>query len=120
MKTARSVPKVNVSSRHRSDCKWDGAPRRIGCPCPKMLTWFRDGKLHRVTADTYDGEVAERKAEEMMAGFEAAAKGEPTPVPAGTHQQHEAVPRGLRDRPQEVGRRADPSVPQVSKRLRYG
>jgi integrase/recombinase XerD len=83
MKRSRAVPKVTVSSRHRAECKWSGFNRRIGCGCPKMLTWFRNGKLHRVTADTYDGEKAEDKAAEMMAGFEAAAKGEPTAVPAG-------------------------------------
>ena len=80
---ARAVPKVRVYSRHRSECKWAGDDTRIGCDCPKQLVWFRDGKLHRVAADTCDGEVAEKKARELMNGFEAAAKGEPTPVPAG-------------------------------------
>lgn len=80
---ARAVPKVRVYSRHRTACKWAGDDTRIGCDCPKQLTWFRDGKLHRVAADTCDGEVAEKKARELMNGFEAAAKGEPTPIPAG-------------------------------------
>jgi integrase len=80
---ARAVPKVRVYSRHRSECKWAGDDTRIGCDCPKQLTWFRDRKLHRVAADTCDGEVAEKKARELMNGFEAAAKGEPTPIPAG-------------------------------------
>ena len=80
---ARAVPKVRVYSRHRSDCKWAGDDTRLGCDCPKQLTWFREGKLTRVAADTCDGEVAEKKARELMNGFEAAAKGEPTPVPAG-------------------------------------
>jgi hypothetical protein len=80
---ARAVPKVRVYSRHRSECKWAGDDTRIGCDCPKQLTWFRDGKLHRLSADTCDGEVAEKKARELMNGFEAAAKGEPTPIPAG-------------------------------------
>jgi integrase/recombinase XerD len=80
---ARDVPKVRVYSRHRSECKWAGDDTRIGCDCPKQLIWFRDGKLHRVAADTCDGEVAEKKARELMNGFEAAAKGEPTPIPAG-------------------------------------
>jgi hypothetical protein len=77
------VPKVSVSSRHRAKCKRFVFPSNIGCGCPKRLTWFRDDKLHRVTAETYDSAVAEKKAEEMMAGFEAAARGEPTAVPAG-------------------------------------
>jgi hypothetical protein len=57
MRTARAVPNVNVSGRHRPDCKWsarDGkkaAPERLTCDCPKMLTWYRAGKLHRQTAD---------------------------------------------------------------------
>ena len=80
---ARAVPKVRVYSRHRGGCKWAGDDTRIGCDCPKQLTWFRDRKLHRVAADTCDGEVAEKKARELMNGFEAAAKGEPTPIPAG-------------------------------------
>ena len=80
---ARAVPKVRVYSRHRSECKWAGDDTRIGCDCPKQLVWFRDGKLHRLAADTCDGEVAEKKARELMNGFEAAAKGEPTPIPAG-------------------------------------
>jgi integrase len=80
---ARAVPRVRVYSRHRDDCKWAGNDARIGCDCPKQLAYFRAGKLHRVCADTCDGEVAEKKARELMNGFEAAAKGEPTPVPAG-------------------------------------
>jgi integrase/recombinase XerD len=80
---ARAVPKVRVYSRHRSDCRWAGDDTRLGCDCPKQLTWFREGKLTRVAADTCDGEVAEKKARELMNGFEAAAKGEATPVPAG-------------------------------------
>jgi integrase/recombinase XerD len=80
---ARAVPKVRVYSRHRSECKWAGDDTRLGCDCPKQLTWFREGKLTRVAADTCDGEVAEKKARELMNGFEAAAKGEPTPVQAG-------------------------------------
>lgn len=81
---ARTVPKVRVYSRHRADCKWQGDDKRIGCDCPKQLAWFRERKVQRVAADTCDGEVAEKKARDMMAGFEAAAKGEPTPVPAGS------------------------------------
>ena len=80
---ARAVPKVRVYSRHRSECKWAGDDTRIGCDCPKQLTWFRDGKLHRMAADSCDGEVAEKKARQLMNGFEAAAKGESTPIPAG-------------------------------------
>ena len=79
-RTARSVPKVRVYSRHRNDCKWRGDDARLGCDCPKQLSWFRDAKLHRLAADTCDGEVAENKAREMMNGFEAAAKGERTPL----------------------------------------
>jgi integrase len=36
-----------------------------------------------MAADSCDGEVAEKKARELMNGFEAAAKGAPTPIPAG-------------------------------------
>jgi len=83
MRTARAVPKVKAISRHREDCKWAGFPKRVGCDCPKQLTYFREGKLHRLGADTCDGAVAEKKAAEMEAAFDAASKGEPTPVPAG-------------------------------------
>ena len=33
MKTARSIPNVQVYARHREDCKWLGKNRRIGCDC---------------------------------------------------------------------------------------
>jgi site-specific recombinase XerD len=82
MKCARAVPNVQVHSRHRDNCKRQG-PSNTGCDCPKQLVFFRDGKLHRLSAETCDRNVAEQKAADMMAGFEAAAKGEPTPVPAG-------------------------------------
>ncbi|MGA2459782.1 MAG: hypothetical protein ABSF85_19630 [Terriglobales bacterium] len=78
----REVPKVNVYSRHTKDCKWSGKDKKIGCPCPKQLVYYRDGKLYRIAADTCDGEVAEAKAREMMNGFAAAAKGEPTTASA--------------------------------------
>jgi site-specific recombinase XerD len=78
----RAVPRVNVYSRHTPNCKWAGKDRRIGCACSKQLVYYRDGKLHRISADTCDGEVAEAKARSMMSAFAAAAKGEPTPTPA--------------------------------------
>src|SRR5258708_32840274 len=75
----RAVPKVRVYSRHRPACRWfKKGDDRTGCPCPKQLLYYRDGKLHRISADTFDEEKAEAKAREMMAAFEAAAKGEPT------------------------------------------
>jgi integrase/recombinase XerD len=83
MKTARAIPNVQVYARHRPDCRLVRFHKKIGCDCPKQLTWFRDGKLHRLSADTCDSEVAERKAREMTVGFEAAAKGEPVPTPVG-------------------------------------
>ncbi len=91
MKKARLIPTVTVYSRHRLDkkgkdgkikekgCKWLGQDTRIGCDCPKMLVWYRDGKLHRQTADTCDGAVAETKARELQEGFTAAANGTPRP-----------------------------------------
>ena len=48
---ARAVPKVKVYSRHRTGCKWEGRDNKIGCDCPKQLTWFRDGRLHRVAGE---------------------------------------------------------------------
>jgi len=77
----RAVPKVHAVSRHRKDCRWFGSYKRIGCDCPKDLLYYRAGKLHRDSAQTCDGEVAEKKARDMMAAFEAAAKGEPTAPP---------------------------------------
>ena len=79
MKKARQVPKVSVYSRHRSDCKWAGDESRVGCDCPKWLRWFRNGQLYRQTADTCDGEVAERKGRQLENSFERAANGEVTP-----------------------------------------
>src|SRR5579864_6184727 len=77
-RTTREFPKVAVYSRHRSDCKWAGDDKRMGCDCPKMLSWYR-GKLHRISAQTCDGQVAESKARQLEASFAAAAKGEPLP-----------------------------------------
>jgi site-specific recombinase XerD len=48
-----------------------------------MLTWFRGGKLHRVTADTCDGVKAQDKARNMMADFEAVSNGEVREVKTG-------------------------------------
>jgi hypothetical protein len=62
MKSARAVPNVQVYARHRPDCKLAGFNKKVGCDCPKQLTWFRSGKLHRLSADTCDHAVAERKA----------------------------------------------------------
>src|ERR1035441_4445685 len=92
---ARAVPKVRIYSRHRANCKWAGDDTRIGCDCPKQLAYFRAGKLHRVSADTCDGEVAEKKARELMNGFEAAAKGEPTQCP----QANEPPSSTMRSKP---------------------
>lgn len=78
LKTTRETPKVAVYSRHRAGCKWAGDDRRLGCDCPKMLSWYR-GKLHRISAQTCDGQVAEGKARDLEAGFKAAVKGEPLP-----------------------------------------
>jgi integrase/recombinase XerD len=80
MKKARAVPRVTVYSRHRTGCKWIGKEEKIGCDCPKHLRWYRNGSMHRQTADTCDGEVAERKARDLEASFEAAANGTPAPV----------------------------------------
>src|SRR5258708_7423594 len=78
----REVPKVRVYSRHRPVCRWfKKGDDRTGCPCPKQLVYYREGKLHRTTADTCDGDKADAKAREMMAAFEAAANGEPTAAP---------------------------------------
>ena len=59
---ARAVPIVAVKSRHRDNCKFYGDGHRITCNCPKQLVWSQNSKEHRVTADTCDYEVAERKS----------------------------------------------------------
>src|SRR3979411_2797882 len=44
----RAVPKVRVYSRHRPACRWfKKGDDRTGCPCPKQLLYYRDGKLYR-------------------------------------------------------------------------
>ncbi len=77
---ARSAPRVAVYSRHREDCKWAGDDSRLSCDCPKWLRWFREGKLYRESADTYDGAVAETKAAEMVLRSKATAEGKPAPT----------------------------------------
>jgi hypothetical protein len=64
---ARAVPKVRVYSRHRSECKWGGDDTRIGCDCPKQLTWFRehDGEQARCGArrnTVQDGGICRHRA----------------------------------------------------------
>ena len=78
-RTARAVPRVTVKSRHREDCKYVGDGNKITCSCPKQLVWSHHSKERRVTAETCDYEVAERKAREMEASFERAVTGKPAP-----------------------------------------
>jgi site-specific recombinase XerD len=92
---ARAIPVVIVKSRHRSKCKFYGDGHRITCNCPKQLVWSRNSKEHRVTADTCDYEVAERKAREMEQSFERAARGEPAPIRIDSVTVEEAVTRFL-------------------------
>ncbi len=76
----REVPKVKVYSRHTRLCKLT-KDTKIACNCPKSLVFWRDGKLHRVSAETNDRHAAEQKARELENNFEAAAKGQPTASP---------------------------------------
>ncbi|MGA9861681.1 MAG: hypothetical protein WBQ19_06170 [Terriglobales bacterium] len=76
----RVVPKVKVYSRHTRLCKLT-KDTKTACNCPKSLVFWRDGKLHRVSAETNDRHTAEQKARELENNFEAAAKGQPTPSP---------------------------------------
>lgn len=91
MKRARAVPKVSVYSRHREDCRWAGNDRKISCDCPKTLVWFRNGKLHRTSAETCDGEIAEGKALELTNSFTAAATGKPQSKPTTGKLIDEAI-----------------------------
>ncbi len=76
----REVPRVKVYSRHTSLCKLT-KDTKTACNCPKSLVFWRDGKLHRVSAETNDRHAAEQKARELENNFAAAAKGEPTTSP---------------------------------------
>lgn len=71
----RVVPKVKVYSRHTRLCKLT-KDTKTACNCPKSLVFWRNGKLHRVSAETVDRRVTEDKAREMENAFAAAAKGE--------------------------------------------
>jgi site-specific recombinase XerD len=57
--------------------------------------WSQNSKEHRVTADTCDYEVAERKAREMEQSFEHALRGEPEPVKVDSIMVEDAVTRFL-------------------------
>ncbi len=76
----RDVPKVKVYSRHTRLCKLT-KDTKTACNCPKSLVFWRDGKLHRVSAETNDRHAAEQKARALENNFEAAAKGQPTTSP---------------------------------------
>jgi site-specific recombinase XerD len=74
------VPRVKVYSRHTRLCKLT-KDTKTACNCPKSLLFWRNGKLHRVSAETNDRHAADRKARELENNFEAAAKGQPTTSP---------------------------------------
>jgi len=76
----RDVPKVKVYSRHTRLCKLS-KDTKTACNCPKSLVFWRDGKLHRVSAETNDRHAAEQKARDLENNFAAAAKGLPTTSP---------------------------------------
>lgn len=94
-RTARAVPVVNIKSRHREDCKHRRDAHHTTCDCPKQLVWNRNGKEHRITADTCDYETAERKAREMENSFDRASRGEPEPAKLDTMTVEDAVTRYL-------------------------
>src|SRR6185437_15223453 len=87
---AREIPQVQVRSRHDDTCKFR-AGEHIMCACPKFLIWSQNGKLNRQTAQTRDWKEAVKKAEELQAGFERAAAGEPEPIKNGSKTLDEAV-----------------------------
>ncbi len=63
-KVAQRVPTVSVKARHRGDCRHKRNPLRLDCQCPKMLSWSRDGKLHRKATEV-DAEAATQQAKKM-------------------------------------------------------
>jgi integrase/recombinase XerD len=87
---AREIPQVRVRSRHDDNCKFT-AGEHIMCACPKFFIYSRNGKLIRQTAQTRDWKEAVKKAEELQAGFERAAAGEPEPIKNGSKTLDEAV-----------------------------
>jgi len=62
---------VSVYNRHRASC-----PRRKDrfwkkCDCPKWITWHRDGKEFRISADTREWSVAAEQAHKIESDFRA-------------------------------------------------
>jgi site-specific recombinase XerD len=79
MRTPRKIPAVNVICRHRPDCKYRGTETAVSCNCPKSLRWFRNGKIFRESADTFDQITAREKADRKQKEFAALAAGELLP-----------------------------------------
>ncbi len=53
---------VSVYNRHRSSCSHKSERFYKRCDCPKWVTWHREGKEHRISADSCDWDVASQKA----------------------------------------------------------
>jgi integrase/recombinase XerD len=53
---------VHVYNRHRDACAHRANRYWKKCDCPKWITWHRDGKENRISADTREWKVAAEKA----------------------------------------------------------
>jgi integrase/recombinase XerD len=60
--TIPAMLNVHVYNRHRPSCAHRAQRFWKKCACPKWITWHRDGKEYRVTADTREWSVAAEKA----------------------------------------------------------
>ena len=60
---------VSVYNRHRAACPHRRSRFWKKCDCPKWVTWHREGKEHRVSAETRDWVVAAEMAHKIEAGF---------------------------------------------------
>jgi integrase len=60
---------VHVYVRHRKSCPHYSKRFYKKCGCPKWVTWHRNGKEHRISAETHDWSVAADKARQIEAKY---------------------------------------------------
>jgi site-specific recombinase XerD len=81
----RSKPVVTVYVRHRNACShYSKGEFYRGCKCAKWLRYSKDGKQHRVSADTRTWGIAEDKTADLQKQLDAGEAGHVLEIPEAT------------------------------------
>lgn len=65
-----AIPNITIFVRHSAGCKYEGDEFSRRCNCRKSLRWFKDQKLHRVSAKTRTWAKAEEAKRDLEDQFE--------------------------------------------------